>query len=254
MKTTTKTTGRLSLCALLVLLGSMSFGTPAQAAPPDKADVIQTSGGELRITPINHASLMLQWGGKVIHVDPASQGDYTGLPQADLILVTDVHGDHQDRAMIDKLKKPATIVVAPPAVAKTITEAQTISNGEKKTVAGIQIEAVPMYNLVRGPQPGALYHDKGRGNGYILTLGGKRVYISGDTECTPEMKALKNIDVAFLCMNQPYTMPPGEAADCAKAFRPKIVYPYHSKGSNVQEFADALKSTPGVEVRIRKWY
>ena len=248
------TTRRLSLYALLVLLGSMSLGNPAQAASPAAADTIQTTGGELRITPINHASLMLQWGGKVIHVDPASQGDYTGLPQADLILITDVHQDHQDRAMIDKLKKPATIVVAPPAVAKTITEAQTISNGEKKTVAGIEIEAVPMYNLVRGPQPGTFYHDKGRGNGYILTLGGKRVYISGDTECTPEMKALQNIDVAFLCMNLPYTMPPGEAADCAKAFRPKIVYPYHSRGSNVQEFADALKSTPGVEVRIREWY
>ena len=155
---------------------------------------------------------------------------------------------------MDKLKKESTIVVAPAAVAKTITEAQVISNGEKKTIAGVEIEAVPMYNLTRGPAAGQLFHDKGRGNGYILTLGGKRVYISGDTEAIPEMKALKNIDVAFLCMNLPYTMPTGEAADAVKAFKPKIVYPYHYKGQNTEEFAAALKGTAGVEVRLRNWY
>jgi L-ascorbate metabolism protein UlaG (beta-lactamase superfamily) len=176
------------------------------------------------------------------------------LPQADLILITDLHPDHMDRAMIDKLKKAGTIVLAPAAVQKTITEAQIIANGDKKTVAGIEIEAVPMYNMVRGPAAGQFYHDKGRGNGYILNLGGKRIYISGDTECTPEMKALKDIDVAFLCMNLPYTMPPSEAAECAKEFRPKIIYPYHFRGSDPQEFANALKGTPGVDVRIRKWY
>jgi L-ascorbate metabolism protein UlaG (beta-lactamase superfamily) len=199
---------------------------------------------------------MLEFGGKVIHVDPVGgQGaDYTGLPQADLILITDLHPDHMDRAMIDKLKKAGTIVLAPAAVQKTITEAQIIANGDKKTVAGIEIEAVPMYNMVRGPAAGQFYHDKGRGNGYILNLGGKRIYISGDTECTPEMKALKDIDVAFLCMNLPYTMPPSEAAECAKEFRPKIIYPYHFRGSDPQEFANALKGTPGVDVRIRKWY
>jgi L-ascorbate metabolism protein UlaG (beta-lactamase superfamily) len=228
----------------------------AQSSPEHTADVITTAKGDLRITPINHASLMLQYGGKVIHVDPVGgQGaDYTGLPQADLILITDLHPDHMDRAMIDKLKKPGTIVLAPPAVQKTITEAQTISNGERKTVAGFEIEAVPMYNITRGPAAGQLFHDKGRGNGYILNLGGKRIYLSGDTECTPEMKALKNIDVAFLCMNLPYTMPPSEAATCTKEFRPKIVYPNHFRGSDPQEFAEALRGTPGVEVRIRKWY
>jgi L-ascorbate metabolism protein UlaG (beta-lactamase superfamily) len=121
-------------------------------------------------------------------------------------------------------------------------------------VAGIEVEGVPMYNLTRGPQPGTLFHDKGRGNGYVLTLGDKRLYISGDTECIPEMKALRSIDVAFVSMNLPYTMPPGEAAECAKAFRPKVVYPYHFRGQNPQEFADALQGTPGVEVRIRTWY
>src|SRR5262249_46601103 len=119
---------------------------------------------------------------------------------------------------------------------------------------GVAVEAIPMYNVTRGPAAGQLFHDKGRGNGYVLTLGSKRIYISGDTECIPEMKALKNIDVAFLCMNLPYTMPVSEAAECVKAFKPKIVYPYHYKGQNTQEFADALKDVKGVEVRLRNWY
>lgn len=244
----------LVLYAALAGLSLMTAGLGAQSAPQRPSDVIQTSSGDLRITPISHASLMLEIGGKVIHVDPVSAGDYAGLPQADLILITDLHPDHMDRAMIDKLKKAATVVLAPAAVQKTIAEAQTVVPGEKKNVAGIAIEAVAMYNLTRGPGPGQLFHEKGRGNGYILNLGGKLLYLSGDTECTPEMKALKNIDVAFVCMNLPYTMTPGEAAGCAKEFKPKIVYPYHFRGSDPQEFADALKATPGVEVRIRKWY
>lgn len=244
----------ICLYAMLAALGAVTLIQKAQSSSHLRTDVVQTSSGELRITPIFHASLMLEFGGKVIHVDPYSQGDYTGVAQADLILITDVHQDHQDRALIDKLKKTGTIVVAPAAVAKTITEAQPIANGERKTVAGIEIEALPMYNLTRGPQAGTVFHEKGRGNGYILNLGGKRLYLSGDTECTPEMKALQNIDIAFISMNLPYTMTPGEAADCAKAFRPKIVYPYHFRGSDPQEFAGALTGTPGVEVRIRKWY
>lgn len=233
----------------------------AQTTPSRQTDTIATSGGDLRITPIQHASLMLEFGGKVIHVDPVGRADYAGLPPADLILITDVHGDHMDRAMIDKLKKTGTIVVAPPAVGQTITEAQTISNGEKKTFAGISIEAVPMYNLVREREPGVKFHEKGRGNGYILTLGDKRLYLSGDTECIPEMKALQNMDIAFICMNLPNTMPPSEAAECARAFRPKIVYPYHYRNtappgsmSDPQEFANALQGVQGVEVRLLKWY
>jgi L-ascorbate metabolism protein UlaG (beta-lactamase superfamily) len=239
-----------SILLLVVAFGLSSQGRSASYS----SDAIPTLGGEIRITPMNHATFMLQYGGKVIVVDPTSQADYTAIPKPDLILVTDIHGDHMDRAAIDKLKKASTIVLAPIAVAKTITEAQSISNGEKKTVDGIPIEAVPMYNLTRGPEPGKLFHDKGRGNGYVLTVGNKRVYISGDTECIPEMKALKNIDIAFLCMNLPYTMPPSEAAECVKAFRPKIVYPYHYRGSSTEEFAAALKDTKGVEVRLRNWY
>jgi len=217
-------------------------------------DTVQTAEGPLKITPIKHASLMIEFKNKVIHVDPWSQGDYTGVPKADLILITDIHGDHMDSAKIKEIKKDGTVIVAPAAVAKTVAGATVISNGESKTIEGIQIEAVPMYNLVRGPSQGKLFHDKGRGNGYVLTLGGKRIYISGDTECIPEMKSLKNIDMAFLCMNLPYTMPPQEAAECVKAFRPKIVYPYHYRDSDLSVFTNALKSEQGIEVRLRKWY
>jgi len=228
----------------------------ANGAAWAQSDVIPTNRGDLRITPIVHASLMLQWDGKVIQVDPSGAvgGDFNGLPKADLILVTDVHGDHMDRSKIDMLMKPGAVIVTSAAVHQTITESQTIANGETKTFAGIQIEAVPAYNLMRGPEPGKLFHDKGRGNGYILTLGDKRLYLSGDTECTPEMKALKNIDVAFVCMNLPYTMTPGEAAGCVNGFQPKIVYPYHYGMSNLDEFTSAVQGTQGVEVRLRKWY
>ena len=218
------------------------------------ADTVKTAAGDLVITPVHHASLMLQFAGKVIHVDPWSQGNYSSLPRADYILITDLHGDHMDRAIIDKLKKETTIIVAPAAVAKTITEAQVMNNGEKKRLGELEVEAVPMYNLQRGPQPGALFHTKGRGNGYVLTLGGKRVYIAGDTEAIPEMKALRNIDIAFVCMNLPYTMTPEEAAAAVKEFRPKVVYPYHYRGQDTKAFAAALKGEKGIEVRLREWY
>jgi len=217
-------------------------------------ETISTPQGDIRITPIRHASLMIQMGEGVIHIDPWSQGNYSGLPPARLILITDIHGDHMDPKALATVKADSTKILAPAAVKEKITEAETIGNGETKTVEGIKIEAVPMYNLQRGPKPGAFYHDKGRGNGYILTLGGKRLYFSGDTECVPEIKALKNIDVAFLTMNLPYTMPPEEAAECVKAFRPKVVYPYHYRGSDLKVFESALKGEKGIEVRIRDWY
>ena len=129
---------------------------------------------------------------------------------------------------------------------------QVFANGDKKTFLGIEIEAVPMYNLKLGSGPGKPFHHKGIGNGYILTFGATRVFFSGDTECVPEIKALKNVDIAFVAMNPPRTMGTAEAAACVKDFRPKIVYPYHYRGQNTQDFADALKGTPGVEVRLRK--
>ena len=223
-----------------------------------QADVIQTSRGELRITPIYHGSVMLEFGGKVIHVDPWSKGDFTGFPPADLIVITHTHQDHLDRTMVDKLKKPETIIVGPPAVIDTLNCApacgivEAIGDSEQRTVMGIGFEGVPMYNLVFGSGPGKPYHHKGIGSGYVLNFGDTRVYFSGDTECTPEMKALKNISVAFLAMNPPRTETPLEAAECVKAFKPKIVYPYHYRGAKPEDFAGALKGTPGVEVRIRK--
>jgi L-ascorbate metabolism protein UlaG (beta-lactamase superfamily) len=219
---------------------------------PLLADDLSTSAGVVHITPIQHASFLIEASGKVIYVDPA-QGSYDGRPKADLILITDIHGDHMVPKIVAGLTRPGTVILAPEAVAKTITEARVIRNGETQEVAGWKIEAIPMYNLTRGPSPGKLFHDKGRGNGYVLSYGGKRIYISGDTEGVPEMRALKNIDVAFICMNLPYTMTPEEAADAVRAFHPRVVYPYHSRGSDVKGFEKALEGS-GIEVRLRNWY
>ncbi len=216
------------------------------------AETFTTSKGTLEITPIQHASLMIKAGGKVLYIDPA-QGSYDGLPQADYILVTDIHGDHMAPAIIDKLKKSGTVILAPKAVAATVTSASLIANGESKTLGDFQFDAVPAYNLTRGPSAGQLFHDKGRGNGYVITYGGKRFYFSGDTEGIPELKALRNIDAAFVCFNLPYTMTPQEAADAVRSFKPAVVYPYHYRGSDTAAFAKALEGS-GVEVRLREWY
>ncbi len=230
----------------------LAFTVVAATAFGAASENFSTSAGTLQLTPIQHASLMIQAGGKVLYVDPA-QGKYDGLPQADYILLTDIHGDHLAPAILNKLKKADTVIVAPKAVAAQVSGAKVLSNGEKTTVGPFAVEAVPMYNLTRGPSAGQLYHDKGRGNGYIVTYGGKRFYFSGDTEVTPEMKALKNIDVAFVCMNLPYTMTPQEAAEGVRAFHPAVVYPYHYMGSDLNAFAKALEGS-GIEVRIRNWY
>jgi L-ascorbate metabolism protein UlaG (beta-lactamase superfamily) len=219
--------------------------------------VVPATGGNITITPIQHAGVQLEYAGKVIQVDPA-QGDFSKAKPGDVVLVTDIHGDHLNTDLIAKVRKPGAPVVMPAAVqqqagAKIPGPVEVLANGDTKTVAGVSIQAVPMYNLQRGPAAGQLFHTKGRGNGYIVTLGGKRVYLAGDTECTPEMKALKDIDVAFIPMNLPYTMPPSEAADCVKAFKPKIAIPYHYQGQKPEEFQAALKGS-GIEVRLLNWY
>ena len=242
---------RQTVRVLVTAVGVVAAALVLHAAA---SDTIPAAGGNITITPINHATLQIVHGSHVIDVDPVAQANFGSLPAPTLVLVTDIHGDHLDPPTVAKLKGASTKIVAPSAAAAKLEGAIAIANGEKKEVDGISIEAVPMYNLQRGPSAGQVYHDKGRGNGYILTLGGKRIYIAGDTECTPEMKALENIDVAFLPMNLPYTMTPAEAADCVKAFKPAIVYPYHYRGQDLQQFAAALKGTPGVEVRIREWY
>jgi L-ascorbate metabolism protein UlaG (beta-lactamase superfamily) len=244
----------LMLAALLSLPSAALAGETSNR----QADVIKTSQGDLKIMPVYHGSVMFEFGGKIIHVDPWSQGDFTGLPQADMIVITHTHRDHLDMTMVNQLKKDSTIIVGPAAVLDTLNcfpacgRAEMVTDSDKKTVMGIGFEGVPMYNLVQGSAPGMPYHHKGIGSAYILTFGDTRVYLSGDTECTPEIKALKNINVAFLSMNPPRTSSTVEAAGCAKAFKPKIVYPYHYRGSKLEEFSSALQDIPGIEVRIRK--
>lgn len=224
------------------------------AEPPLAVDRLPAEGGDIEIRPIQHGSLLLSFAGQHIFIDPWSSGPLPSEPKADLILITDIHGDHLDPAGIDKVKGDDTLIVGPAAVAEQLPGTLVLANGQKQQFAGVVVEAVPMYNIARGPAEGELRHPPGRGNGYILTLGGKRVYISGDTSCTPEMKALKDIDVAFVCMNMPYTMPPEEAAECVAAFKPTLVYPYHFRGSDLQKFQAPLAQLDGVEVRIRSWY
>ena len=230
--------------SFLAVIGSMAAA---------QTQVFPTSAGPVKITPIYHASTLIEAGGKIIYLDPAKPAKFSGLPKADLIIITDIHGDHMDPDSIKEISKPGTEILAPPAVVQTVTTAKPIANGETKTWQAWMIEAIPAYNLKRGPEPGKLFHDRGRGNGYVLTYGEKRFYFSGDTENISEMRALKNIDVAFVCMNLPYTMTPEEAADAVKAFRPKIVIPFHYHGSDLTVFQKALEGT-GIEVRVLNWY
>ncbi len=237
----------------LIILICLLFAVSMLAHAAAQTQVFPTSAGPVKITPIYHASTLIEAGGKTIYLDPAKPAKFDRLPKADLILITHIHGDHMDPDSIKQISKPETEIWAPQSVVETVTTAKPISNGETKTWDGWTIEAVPAYNLKRGPAAGQLYHPKGRDDGYVLTYGGKRFYFSADTEGTPEMRALKNIDVAFVCMNLPYTMPPEEAADAVKAFHPKIVIPYHYRGSDLSVFQKSLEGT-GIEVRLLDWY
>lgn len=243
--------------AKILFLGmSLIFFSAATAMAADQkfeTDIIKTAQGDLVITCIGHGTLMMSFGGKIIHIDPVSQmADYTQLPQADLILVTHEHSDHLDLTAIEKIKTGKTVFVVTENVAKQVRDGIVLKNGEVKIIAGFQIEAVPAYNLIHMCSPGVPYHAKGVGNGYIISFGDKCVYIAGDTENTTEMKALRNIDVAFLPMNIPYTMTPEMVADAAKAIRPKILYPYHFGKTDTQKLIDLLKDEKNIEVRIRK--
>jgi L-ascorbate metabolism protein UlaG (beta-lactamase superfamily) len=232
--------------SLLIALSPLLHAAP-------QTQVFSTATGPVKITPLYHASTLIEAGGKVIYLDPAKPSKLAERPKADLILITDIHGDHMDPDSIKEISRAKTDIFAPPAVVQTVASGKPIANGETKTWGNWTIEAVPAYNLKRGPAAGKFFHDKGRGNGYVLTYGGKRFYFSGDTEGIPEMRALKNIDVAFVCMNLPYTMPPDEAADAVKAFHPKVVIPYHYRGSDLTVFQKGLEGT-GIEVRLLDWY
>jgi L-ascorbate metabolism protein UlaG (beta-lactamase superfamily) len=225
-----------------------------------QTDVVKTSKGDLRITPIHHGSVLFEFDGKSYYVDPFHEGNFDGLPKADFIFITHAHPDHMDPVAIELIRKPSTVIVCPPSVEEKLAPKErgdgiiVLKNGEKHAVGGVGTEAIAMYNLKRGPAAGKLFHEKGWGEGFVLTFADKRVYLSGDTECTPEMRALKDIDVAFVCMNLPYTMPPSEAAECIAAFKPKIVYPYHYRGSDLADLDKGLAGNKGVEVRKREWY
>jgi L-ascorbate metabolism protein UlaG (beta-lactamase superfamily) len=217
-----------------------------------ETDTFQTSAGPLKVTFVGHGTLYFEFGGKVIHMDPVGQfADYSKMPKADLILVAHEHGDHMDVKAIEAIRTANTKLVYPEVCAAAIQGGTVMKNGDVQTLEGLKIEAVPAYNLAHMRSEGAPYHPKGRGNGYIVTFGDKRVYIAGDTENTPEMKALKNIDIAFLPMNLPYTMTPEMVADAAKAFQPKILYPYHYGDTDVSKLQALMKDTKEVEVRIR---
>jgi L-ascorbate metabolism protein UlaG (beta-lactamase superfamily) len=217
-----------------------------------EVDKLNTSAGEVEMYFIGHGSLMFRINDFVIYVDPVrSYGNYDKLPKADLILVTHEHSDHLDTDLLKTLRKDATVMLCNAAAAAKVPWAGAIKPGDTKTVDKIRVEAIPAYNIVNERSKGQPFHPRGVGNGYIITIGDKRIYVAGDTENIPEMKALKNIDVAFLPMNLPYTMTPAMVADAAKAFRPKVLYPYHYGDTNPAELVNLLKGT-NIEVRIRK--
>ncbi|MDJ0763756.1 MAG: MBL fold metallo-hydrolase [Myxococcota bacterium] len=236
---------------------ALTLGISGHAVAVDglSADTFKTSKGNLKVTVIGHGSLMLAYNGKIMHVDPFGQmADYEKLPKADVILVTHEHVDHLDPKAISAIRKKNAIILVSPKCADKVNGSQVMHNGDVKQVAGITIEAVPAYNLVHKREDKKPFHPKGEGNGYVMTLGNKRLYVAGDTENTPEMKALKNIDIAFLPMNLPYTMTPEMVADAAQAMKPKVLYPYHYHfgKTDTKKLLNLMKGEKSIEVRIKK--
>ena len=218
------------------------------------ADIIKTSRGDVRIRLLKNASLLLNFKKKNIYVDPFfPAADYATMPKADLIIITHHHRDHLDTAAIKQIRTDKTGIVMSPHCARKIRTGTVLTNGGTATVFGIKIKAVPAYNLTGMRSPGKPFHPKGEGNGYLLTIGNKRFYIAGDTENTPEMKALININVAFLPINQPYTMTAAMVLDAVNGFRPKILYPYHFHfgKTDLPELVRMMKKIPYTELRVR---
>jgi L-ascorbate metabolism protein UlaG (beta-lactamase superfamily) len=221
-------------------------------------DHLNTTNGDVVIHPRQHASFVMQWNGLMIYNDPDSPTSlYNGLPRADVILISHEHGDHFDANAIAAVKKATTTIIAPQAVynqgamAPHRSQTTILSNGASTNVLGIGIESVPAYNFANSP---TVYHAMGNGNGYVVTIGGRRIYISGDTQDVPEMRALPDIDVAFVCMNLPFTMTVDAAASAVREFRPRVVFPYHFSSSDVQRFKQLVGTDLGIEVRLRGWY
>ncbi len=236
------------LLSFLVLVAATSVSAQEKFA----RDVIKTNAGDLVITFVGHGTLMLTFAGKVIHIDPWSRlADYSKMPKADMILITHGHRDHLDLKAVESIRTEKTQVVLTENCASRVKGGVVMDNGDVKTVGGLKIEAVPAYNIVHMRSKGVPFHPKGVGNGYIITFGDKRVYVGGDTENTPEIKKLKDIDIAFLPMNLPYTMTPEMVADASKAIKPKTLYPYHFGNTDTSEIVALLKDAQDIEVRIR---
>lgn len=223
----------------------------------------QDQDEELVVHPVNHATFVIEWKGLTIYNDPNGGAEaFESYNAPDIILISDIHGDHLNQEALDSLDTRNATFIMPQAVADRLPEsyrnsARILNNGDEVEVKGIKIKAMPMYNL---PETKDSRHPKGRGNGYVLTLGEKRVYISGDTEDIEEMRTLEDIDIAFVTMNLPYTMSVEQAADGVIAFAPKVVYPYHYRGqdglSDVNKFKELVENAAGkdIEVRLEDWY
>jgi len=206
----------------------------------------------IKFSPIKHGTMVIETSEATIYVDPAGDtGAFGKYPGPDIILITDIHGDHLDIEAVNSLKQDQTVIIAPKAVVDKLKFGQVLNNGETTAVNNIQIEAIPMYNLT---EERLKYHEKGRGNGYVVTADKKRIYISGDTEDIPEMRNLKNIDYAFVCMNLPYTMTVEQAASAVLEMKPKVVFPYHYRGSDVEKFKQLVSENKDIEVKVLDWY
>lgn len=231
----------------------MAAAEKTYGAKSFQQDTVATSGGPLVITCIGHGTLMFSWGGLVVHVDPVSaQARYQDMPKADVILITHAHSDHLDLPAVALLRKPDTEIVLTQLCAKQVSGGRVARNGDRLAVRGLPIEAVPAYNIRHKRSDGRLFHPPGEGNGYVVTFGDRRVYVAGDTEDTPEMRALRSVDVAFLPMNLPYTMTPAMVAEAARAFRPAVLYPYHTGDTDLSALGALLADVPAVELRLRR--
>ena len=220
----------------------------------------------ITITIFTHSDIQLEYAGKVIHIDPWSVSDLSKAKPADLILITDDVSHHLDPKAIARVRKPGAPVVIPATGLKLVPDGIVMSNGDAMMQSGVRIEAMPAYDVT----PGESFHPRGEANGYIVTIGGKRLYVAGVTECVPEVRGAKNIDVAFFPMNVPAArMEPEDAIECLAAMKPKVVYPYHYDQEWVRAVPAGKRPTPstrgldelksalsrhGIEVRLANWY
>jgi L-ascorbate metabolism protein UlaG (beta-lactamase superfamily) len=224
--------------------------------------LLAAAPAEVTITPLVHSSVQIESGGVVVQVDPWSRADLSRAKPADLILVTDDPIHHLDPDAIRKLRKPGAPVLLPAASQPKFPDGTVIANGERRTISGITVEAIPAYDI----KPGEPSHPKGKANGYLVAIGGKRIYVAGVTECVPEMRAQRGVDVAFVPMNLPLErMAPAAAAECTNLFAPKAVYVYHYDQSwastgkpmpNLAATVDAFRAAlaKGIEFRDGGWY